>query len=208
MLDDLQLLERWRGGDKSAGQQLAQRHYREIFERLRRGVGGDAEVAAELTQRVFEVAVTKLDEVSDFRLYLHGTARFKLWEHIRRRAGLPAELDPELSRLLDPSRGVESVLVHAEDSSLLVEALQTLSLEEQAYLMWYIGDGLTQPQIAARVGLTTSQVNGKIHRAKEKLRKRIEMLSESPEQRETVDKGFETWMRSLRRRVDDAGTEE
>ena len=106
---DLELLARWRDGDRAAGQILAQRHYRAIFERMRRGVGGDAEVAAELTQQAFVAAVAHIDEVDDFKRYLHGTARFVLWEHVRRRRPLSAEPDAELMRLLDPSRSIESV---------------------------------------------------------------------------------------------------
>ncbi|MCA9710358.1 MAG: hypothetical protein KDK70_31250, partial [Myxococcales bacterium] len=80
MADELDLLQRWRDGNKAAGEALARAHYREIFERLRRELRGDAELAAELTQQVFEVAVSNREDiVTDFRRYLHGTARFKLW---------------------------------------------------------------------------------------------------------------------------------
>jgi RNA polymerase sigma factor (sigma-70 family) len=202
MSDELELLRRWRAGDKAAGEALARTHYREIFERLRREVGGNAELAADLTQQVFEAAVCNLDDiVTDFRRYLHGTARFKLWEHFRRRPAPGGELDPESSRLLDPGRGVISVLVGAEDSSLLVAALRSLSTEEQGYLMWFYADRLTHPQIAQRMGLTAAQVNGRIHRAREKLRRQLEALARSPEQGSAADQGFDTWMASLRLRV-------
>lgn len=204
MPDDLELLRRWRAGDKAAREILARTHYREIFERLRRDAGGNAELAADLTQQVFEAAVRNLDDiVTDFRRYLHGIARFKLWEHFRRRPALEVELDAESSRLLDPGRGVISVLMGTEDSKLLVAALKTLSVEEQAYLMWSHADGLTHPQIAKRMGMTAAQINGRIFRARDKLRRQVEALARSPAQGTAADQGFDTWMASLRLRVVD-----
>lgn len=199
--DELDLLQRWRNGDSAAGEALARAHYREIFERLRRELRGNAELAAELTQQVFEIAVSNREDiVADFRRYLHGVARFKLWEYMRRKAKITG-LDPRLSRMIDPSHGAFSVMVKGEDAKLLVKALQSLAVEEQAYLMWAYADKLTQPEIAQRVGLTAPQINGRIHRAKDKLRRKLEELSRSSEQRSSIDKGFDTWMISLRRRV-------
>lgn len=201
--DDLQLLERWRSGDSSAGEALARAYYREIFERLRRGLRGNAELAAEQTQQVFEIAVShRGDIVTDFRRYLHGVARFKLWEYVRRQR-TNGQVSPQLSRMIDPSHGAFSVLVRDEDARLLVRALLSLSVEEQAYLMWAYADKLTHREIAERVGLTAAQINGRIFRAKEKLRRQLEKFSRSMEQRSSIDKGFNTWMVSLRRRVED-----
>jgi len=173
MSDDLELLDLWRGGDKAAGQVLVQMHYREIFERLRKELRNDAELAADLTQQVFEVAVRNLDDiVTDFRRYLHGTARFKLWEYFRKTA--PERYnDLELSRLIDPGHGVVSIMAKVEGGPLLAKALRALSMEEQAYLMWFYADRLTQPEIADRMGLNAGQVNGRIHRARDKLRRQL-----------------------------------
>jgi RNA polymerase sigma factor (sigma-70 family) len=198
--DDLALLQRWRDGDKSAGEALVRAHYRAIFGRLRKTLGGNAELAAELTQQVFLVVVTNREDiVTDFGRYLHGTVRFKLWEHFRRQSASAAAP----SQLIDPGHGAFSVLLEHEDASLLVEALQSLSVDEQAYLMWYFADKLTQPEIAERVGLSASQINGRIHRAKDKLRQRLEELSRTPAQRGALQKGFDTWVVSLRRRMQD-----
>jgi RNA polymerase sigma factor (sigma-70 family) len=198
--DDLTLLGRWRDGDKAAGETLVRRHYRAIFGRLRKALGGNADLAAELTQQVFLIVVTNREDiVTDFGRYLHGSVRFKLWEHFRRQS--PSVAEP--SQLADPGHGAFSVLIGHEDASLLVEALQSLSVEEQAYLMWYFADRLTQSAIAQRVGLSASQVNGRIHRAKDKLRLRLEQLSCTPSQRGSLDKGFDTWVMSLRRRMGD-----
>ncbi len=105
--------------------------------------------------------------------------------------------------MIDPGHGAFSVMLKKEDAKLLVRALQALSVEEQAYLMWSYADKLSHPEIAQRVGLTTSQVNGRIHRAREKLRRTLVQLSRSTDQQGSIGKGFDTWMMSLRRRVDE-----
>ena len=91
---------------------------------------------------------------------------------------------------------------------LIARPTASLSIEAQSYIMWSYVDGLTHPEIAARVGLATSQINGRITRAREKLRKRLEELCSSPEQRTSIDKGFDTWVISLRRRIGEGGSEE
>jgi RNA polymerase sigma factor (sigma-70 family) len=198
--DDLTLLRRWRNGDRLAGEALARKHYRPIFTRLRRKLGGDSDLAADLTQQVFKVAVANRDDiVTDLRRYLYGTARFKLYEHRRGRA--PADESSLLSGMPDPAHGACSIMVASSAAKLLVRALLSLSIEEQSYVMWYYADGLTQVDIAARVGLTAPQVNGRIHRAKDKLRNYLEALSRSAAQRESIDKGFDSWVSSLRRKL-------
>lgn len=199
--DDLELLERWREGDKAAGEALARRHYREIFGRVSRGVSGDMELAAELTQQVFEVVVSRKEDIAvDVRRYLHGIARFKLSEHYRRRAS-SAPAESRHASLMDPGHGIVSVLSREEDARLLVEALRTLHVEDQTYILWFYVDRLTQSQIAERVGLTTSRINGRLHRARMRLRKEMEARGGSGP-KELSDEGFDTWMASLRRNVD------
>lgn len=205
MSDDLELLQRWRDGDRSAGEALARAHYREIFERIRKEVRGNAQTAADIAQQVFEVAVSKRDDiVTDFRRYLHGVTRFKLWEHFEKKRPATSEDEVGLSQLLDPGHGAYSILGKADDAEKLVQALRSLSTEEQAYIMWYYADRLTHPEIAERVGLKTSQVTGRIHRARDKLRRKVESLGRGPDPDDTPPGGgFQTWMQSLRRRLDD-----
>lgn len=193
MSDDLALLEAWRSGDPRAGDALAAHYFRQIFRRIEHRVGSEA--AKDLTQQVFLAALEKRDDiVEDFGKYVQGIARFKLMEHFRSRRF------EEIESKVDSSDGPISVLAKKEDRMLLVGALETLSDEEQAYVMWYYVDGMTQGDIAERVGLAEFQIKGRIHRVREKLRRQLEELGSS-DQRAELQKGFETWARSLRRRV-------
>lgn len=205
--DDLTLLERWRSGDRAAGEALVTKHYRELHGWLSTQLNGNKDLAADLMQQTVEVAVRKhKDIVTDFRAYLYGIAGFKLKAHLRRRP--PPDDGSSPSQLIDPANGAYSVLRDVGDAKLLAKALRSLSIEAQSYIMWSYVDGLTHPEIAARVGLATSQINGRITRAREKLRKRLEELCSSPEQRTSIDKGFDTWVISLRRRIGEGDSDE
>jgi RNA polymerase sigma factor (sigma-70 family) len=202
MPDDLELLARWREGDDEAGEELIRSHYTAVFAEIRAKVNGDADLASELTQRVFELLLHKRDEiVQNVRAYLRGIARRKIIEHFRgQRAG--SDDDREITEIPTPGDGVATLLTRQQDTALLARALRSLPDEDQRLLMWAYADGITQREIGERLGLSKQQVNGRIDRAREKLRRCLEELAESSEQRASVTSGFETWVASLRRRLE------
>jgi RNA polymerase sigma factor (sigma-70 family) len=205
MSDDLELLARWREGDDEAGETLIRAHYTSIFGDIRSKVNGDADLAAELTQRVFELLLHKRDEIiQNVRAYLKGIARRKVIEHFRtRRAPTDAS---DVAELPTPGDGVATLLGRRQDTALLARALRSLPEDEQRLLLWAYADGLTQRAIGERLGLSKQQVNGRIDRVRDKLRRCLEALAESSEQRASIASGFETWIASLRRRVADDET--
>jgi RNA polymerase sigma-70 factor, ECF subfamily len=202
MAEDLGLLLRWRDGDTEAGEALIRAHYPAVYKQLLAQVGGATELAADLAQSVFETALDKRDDiVESFGAYLRGIARRKLLGHFRQRSAQGA--DPEVSRILESTMGAVSRLAKAEDAHLLTQALRSLPIEDQLYLVWIYAEELSQQEIAERVGLSRSQVNGRIDRARGKLRRRLEQLAESSEQRASISMGFDTWVASLRRSTEE-----
>lgn len=194
--DDRTLLERWRGGDADAGEAFARRHYSEVQEFLARRL--DPQAAADLAQDVFLAALEKesLAEIQNIKRYLLGIARFKVMGHLRAQEKTPDELESQV----DPVSGASSLLAREEDRVLLVGALKTLSDEDQLYLLWYHADELSQREIAERVGLAEAQVRGRMHRARDKLRAQLQRMSRTPQQREQLTEGLETWLSTLRRK--------
>jgi RNA polymerase sigma factor (sigma-70 family) len=202
MPTDLELLARWREGDDEAGEELIRSHYTAVFADIRAKVNGDADLASELTQRVFELLLHKRDEiVQNVGAYLHGIARRKVLEHFRgQRVG--TDDDHAITEIPTPGDGVATLLTRQQDTALLARALRSLPDEDQCLLMWAYADGLTQREIGERLGLSKQQVNGRIDRARDKLRRCLEELAESSDQRASVTSGFETWVASLRRRLE------
>lgn len=201
MRDDLDLLARWREGDDAAGEALIRAHYTDVFGEIRAKVDFDADLASELTQRVFEVLLHKRDEaIGHVGAYLRGIAKRKLSEHFRGRRIMDDE--DEAAELPNPGDGVATLLSHQQDTALLARALRSLPEDDQRLLLWAYADGLTQKAIGERLGLSKQQVNGRIDRARDKLRRCLEQLAESAEQRASVTSGFETWVASLRQRLE------
>lgn len=202
--DDRELLERWRGGDANAGEAFIRRHYADIQRFLARRL--DPQAAADLRQDVFLAALEKdsLADIQSIKRYLFGIARFKLMEHFREQDRTPDELESQV----DPISGASSILGQKEDRLLLVGALKTLSAEEQQYLLWYYVDGLSQREIAERVGLVEAQVRGRMHRARDKLRAQLERMSRTPRQREQIEESLDTWRSTLRRNEKDPPRDE
>lgn len=198
MAEDLELLRRWRGGDAEAGEALIRAHYPAVYKHVLAQVNGATDLAADLTQNVFLVVLDKRDdEVASLPAYLHGIARRKVLGHFRRWSAKHA--DPQVSRLVESAVGVVSCLARAEDAHLLTHALRSLSLEDQQYLLWTYAEDLSQQEVAERVGLSRAQVNGRIDRARGRLRRRLEELAANGDQRASVSMGFETWVASIRR---------
>lgn len=206
MAEDLGLLHRWRDGDAEAGEALIRAHYPAIYTLVLRQVGGSTDLAADLTQSVFEVVIDKRDEVVEVGAYLRGVARRKVLGHFRRWSAKHA--DPQVSRLIESAVGMVTCLAKVEDAHLLTRALRSLSLEDQLYLLWTYAEELSQQQISERVGLSRSQVNGRIDRARGRLRRRLEELAEDDQQRTSLAMGFDTWVTSLRRKDGDTGEDE
>ena len=206
MVDDLELLGRWREGDDAAGEALIRAHYTAVFGQIRAKVNGDSDLAAELTQRVFEVLLHKREEVvQNIGGYLRGIARRKLIEHYRGLDHRPESSADEgaVSQLPTPSDGAATLLSRREDVALLAQALRSLPEDDQQLLLWAYADGVTQRDIGARLGLSKQQVNGRIYRARDRLRRHLDELAGSAEQRRAVASGFDTWVGSLRRRLGD-----
>ena len=200
--EDLELLARWREGDDAAGEALIRSHYNPVFAQIRVQVNGDADLAAELTQAVFEVLLHKRDEiVENVGAYVRGIARRKLIEHFRGERGASDD-DEQVSQIPDTRDGISTLLGRREDVALLARALRLLPDDDQCLLLWHYADGLTQRAIGERLGLGKQQVNGRIDRARDKLRRRLEELAESGEQLASVTEGFDTWVRSLRQRLE------
>src|SRR5262245_5534947 len=81
---DLALLERWRQGDRRAGEDLFARHLAEVYRFFEHKVGSDAE---DLAQRTFLACTAARDQFrgqSTFRTYLFTIARHELHGYLRK----------------------------------------------------------------------------------------------------------------------------
>jgi RNA polymerase sigma factor (sigma-70 family) len=190
--DDLLLLQRWRDGDRTAGDALIRRHYTLAFRLARRLLGGDEDDASEISQRAFETLLHKRDEIElNVKAYLRRVVVLKVLSYRRARRS-----EGGASRLEAGDRGVESEVAQREETKLMVKALRSLSLDDQLLLAWAYGDEKTQREIAESLELGLAQCNTRLYRARQRLKARLEAFMASPV-REAAIGGFETWLASV-----------
>lgn len=168
MSDELELLNRWRAGDKQAGSALFQRHYDSLFRFFSGKVTGDVR---DLIQQTVLACVERRDAIESFRAYLFGTARLVLFGHYRERVrGGFDELATSLEDLApSPSRLVDA----ADGSRALVAALRRLPLATQVLLELHYWERLTQRELAEATKTPLGTMKSQLKRAQTLLRREL-----------------------------------
>lgn len=199
--DDQQLLQRWREGDRSAGQRLVKRHYDSLFMFLWGKV--DEQTSADLTQETFETLCTNQQRFrgdSSVRTYLFGIARWKLVDHLRRTRKQRERFDP-LHDGIDVEvveRSMTSLFAHREREALLVRGLRSLPLDDQLLLELKDYENLTARELAGIFEVPAGTMAGRIARARERLRRAVQELSSSSPLAEQTLRGLDSYFRGIR----------
>ena len=196
MEEDLQLLQKWREGDKTAGNELFQRHFSALytFFRNKTQLGID-----DLVQRTFLACVEGRDrfrEDSSFRTYMFAAARrilYREFEH-RRRDGV----DFGVSSVHDLDPTPSGIVVQKQEQRLLLAALRMIPLDHQVALELCYVQGLRGPQLARILEVPEGTVRSRLSRGIENLRKKVSELADSPTLLKSTISGLESWGVSLR----------
>lgn len=194
--DDDDLLDRWRAGDKRAGSALFERHFRALLRFFRNKVATGVE---DLVQDTLLACVRGRDRLRDdrsFRAYMFGTARFVLYEHLRKDARQMEDVE-ELS-VADLAPGLTTAYAKKKEQRLLLDALRRLPLAYQVALELYYWEGLSGPELAAALGIPEPTVRGRIRRGAERLRMEMERLASSPELLTSTLGDMEGWLAQLK----------
>jgi RNA polymerase sigma-70 factor (ECF subfamily) len=163
-------------GDPEAFTELYRRHAEDLLRYFARRTL-DPEAAAELTAETFAQAfasrATYTDQGVNGVAWLYGVARHQLgrffrWGRVdaaaRRRLGMPLrELPPE-----DYER-IEDLVDLAPVREALVDALQTLSIDQREAMRLHVIEGLTYPEVARRLSCTEVNARQRVSRGLRKL---------------------------------------
>ena len=178
--DDTALRDRILRGDRAAAESLFERNLDSLYEFVHYRVGGETQVAEDIVQDTFLVAVENLegfDGRSTLYTWLCGIARNKIREHRRRRRRRPMRLD-EL--LLESDAEIETILCSIEERDLPDWVLQEKETRElvgatlaslppdyrRALLDKYV-DELPVTRIAERSGKGSKATESMLHRARQ-----------------------------------------
>lgn len=197
-MDDFELLDAWRAGDRAAASALFARHFTDVFAFFRSKL---EHVAEDLTQQTFLNCVESRDRfrgVTTFRIYLFIVARNCLYSYVRKKANRDHDPDFALTSLvaLDPS--LSGALIFREQNRLLVHALRRLPIELQIAIELYYVQRLQAAEIAEVLGIPVGTVRSRIRRAIEQLRVNLELLTSDSAPVRTTLTDLRRWAHELR----------
>ncbi len=183
MASDAELLAAVREGDEAALDELLRRYEGRIF-RFGRKLCGDPEAAADVLQETMLAVARHADQFrgdADFSSWLWTVARRNCGRMRRRRAGEPESHDPaEALPLADPSADPEADAQRAAWGDRLDQALDELEPAQREVVLLRDVEGMTAPEVARVLGISTGAVKSRLHRARTKLRKLLAPLADTP----------------------------
>jgi RNA polymerase sigma-70 factor (ECF subfamily) len=182
---------RARSGDRPALEALIRRHWPRLH-RIVRAEVGDRAAADDVTQEAFARVLPRLGQLSgdaSLRAYLDQVARNLVRDRWRRRrhddrspVGEPSRLDDRPAE--EP--GPEAQVLASLDGAAVRAALARLPGHYREVLRLRLTEGMTSPEVAARLGRSAPAVRQLLHRALEQLRAEYEDLNGEPQP--TVDR--------------------
>lgn len=175
METDFDLLDRWRAGDKAAGQELFARHFDKLCSFFESKVDRDAD---DLVQRTLLACVQSRDRFrkdASFRTYLFTVARHELFHYLRSRRRADDKLDFSITSIAEIMTTPASRMIKDAEKLRVVEALRRLPVEQQTLIELYYWQELDIDAISAVFDLEPGTTRVRLHRARQKLRELLEL---------------------------------
>lgn len=193
-MQDLELLDAWRRGDRKAGDALVGRHFESICRFFRAKLGDDVQ---DLIQRTFLDCVQHRDTIAtSFRAYLFAVARHRLYDELGRRHRAP-DFEPLTHSLEQLGPTPSSIVGRNHEIALLERALRRLPLEQQITLELFYWEDLRGAEIAAVFGVSEHTIRSRLARARAALRVQIDALANTPELARSTSEDIAGWARRI-----------
>jgi RNA polymerase sigma-70 factor (ECF subfamily) len=169
---DLILLQRWRDGDRRAGEELCARYFEEIYRFFEHKIPGEAD---DLTQQTFLACVKSRDQFrgqSTFRTYLYSIARNELCMRLRK---LPKfqHVDLDVSSLNELVASPSKQFGKQQELAQVRAALRQLPVEQQLLLEFHYWHDLDAGQLAEMFQASPGAIRVRLLRARKALRERL-----------------------------------
>ena len=196
MPDDFELLEAWRGGDRTAGNTLFERHFDVVCNFFRNKV---SEHVDDLIQRTFVACIEAREGFrgeAGFRAYILGVARKVLLRHFRemRRDGKTFEALETSVCDVDPSPS--ALVAEQQKHAVLLEGLRKIPVDLQIALELHFWEEMTLREIGEVLDIPQGTAASRVRRGKALLLDRLRKLrpGDTPET-------LEQWARDIREKL-------
>lgn len=206
MAEDLELLDRWRGGDDRAGSELLRRQFDSLYRFFRTKI--DPELLPELVQQTLLACIEHRDRFrgeAGFSTYLYAIARSVLVGHYRRRARHDRVFDPAAVSVDQVGPRMSAEFVEREQLRLLLAGLRSLPIDHQILLELHYWERLSGPALAEVLDVPEGTVRTRLRRAKQLLREAIVAAEANPDITASTVDDLDGWAASLRAAVGPGG---
>lgn len=163
-------------------EELFRRHAKGVGSYVLARVGGDADLAEQITGAVFLIVVRRFDQCRGSPVaWLWSIVRTEIARHFRDRRRDVQSLDavsaePHADGAVEPSRRLEQ----RENEARLRDALARLTDEQQALVYMKFFLDLSNGEVAEALGMTANGVGVAAHRAVKRLRAMMEEPADAP----------------------------
>ncbi len=197
VVDDADLLERWRAGDASAGQVLLRRHFRSVYAFFANKVSGPADDLIQETFRACVEAQSRIKDGSSFRAYLLTIARRELYRSYRQRMKVE-EFDPSRVSVEQLVASPTAIIAKDQNQRLLLQALRQLPLDLQLVLELTYWEQLPANEAAEVLEIPPGTLKSRLRRAKEALREEFSLIARGDGLGPATVGDIDRWAASLR----------
>jgi RNA polymerase sigma factor (sigma-70 family) len=198
LVDDFELLDRWKSGDTSAGNQLLKRHFDALYRFFTNKLPDQADDLIQATMMACVRGVHTFRKECGFRSFLFVVARHELYRFIKTNYRSREVFDPSLVSVADMGPSPSSALAKRKEQRLLLLALRRIPIELQIVLELHYWEGLSTSELADAMEIPQGTVKSRLRRAREALERELGAVAESQEDvRSTLD-GLEHWVAGIR----------
>lgn len=197
IVEDDELLTRWRDGDAAAADALFERHFDGLYRFFRNKAPSQAD---DLVQRTLLACFESRDRFRgecSMRTYLFAIARNQLLAYLaRERAG--ARIEPERESIADSVPSPSSLLQHEHEQQVVLHALRRIPIDHQILLELFYWEQQSGPELAEILGVPEGTIRTRLRRARELLAREVEIVAARPQLVESTLSRLDDWAAALR----------
>lgn len=178
-MTDLELLERWRNGDKQAEAELLRRYFDILYRFFANKVSGDVDDLVQLTITALVKGRDNFQQRSTFRAYVLSIARYQLFELVRARKRDGSLFEHDTITAFDLSPSPSALVLERHQNTLLLEALRRIPLSFQVALELHYWEDLSGPELAEVLGVPVDTAYSRLRKARALVKDQLRILAAS-----------------------------
>lgn len=198
MHDDFEVLDRWRAGDRGAGNELLRRHFDRLYRFFANKVGQEVD---DLIQRTFLACVESRDRFrkqASVRTYLFTVARHELYHHFRRSRRDERVTDVGEHSVADLGSTPSRIAAARQEHKLLLTALRRIPLDLQVAVELHYWEGMSTAEVGEVLEIPQGTAKSRLRRAREHLQEQMRAIAESSAVLESTLAHFDRWAKGVR----------